>query len=49
MYNTLDVDEAYLSEANEEEEDAGAGYEGDDEAKQTIVSTPKIVLNYRSL
>ena len=49
MYNTLDVDEAYLSEANEEEEDAGAGYEGDDEARQKIVSSPKIVLNYRSL
>ena len=49
MYNTLDVDEAYLSEGNEEEEDAGAGYEGDDEARQKIVSTAKTVSNFRSI
>ena len=43
------MDEAYLSEGDAE--DGGAGYEGDDEARQTLVSTGPLTsaTNHRSL
>ena len=51
MYNNLDVDEAYLSEGEDEEDDDnnGGGYDGDDEAREQFVKPPTPSIKHRFL